>query len=302
MDRIRAMRLFQRVAELGSYAKASQELGLSGSVATTAIKDLEAHLGVQLLRRTTRSVRPTDEGARYLERIRVILSEIDELEEEVRDAGRKITGHLRLQTPVGFAHQVAAPRLPAFLDAHPGLTIEILARNGLPDFVSEALDGAVFIGEIPDRDLIARPLGRMPFVTCAAPSYLERYGTPAAPEDLLAHRTIGIRSSTTGAPLPWRFQHGGEVSLLHVEARAVFEASEPAVAMAVSGGGVLQMISYLVQRDVAAGRLTPILEDRLYPGADIGFVYPRHTRRPRRLRVLEDFVVACFRSLAREPG
>ena len=297
MDRLRAMHLFQRVAELGSFAKASLDLGISTSVASGAIKDLEAHLGVQLLRRTTRSVRPTDEGMRYLERLRVILSEIDDLEDELKDAGRKVAGHLRLQAPVGFAHQFVAPRLPAFLDTHPDLTVEILARNGLPDFVGEALDGAVFIGEVPDRDLVARPLGRSPFVTCAAPGYLARHGVPRTPEDLHAHATIGIRSSTTGTALPWRFRTpAGEVVHIPLQARAVFEASEPAVEMAAAGGGVLQMIRYLVEPHVASGRLAPVLEDWLYPGADIVFVHPRHTRRPRRLRVLEDFVLACFRS------
>lgn len=299
MDRLRAMRLFQRVAELGSYAKASTELGLSPSVTSTVIRDLEAHLGVQLLRRTTRSVKPTDEGSRYLERIRVILSEIDELEDEVKDAGRKVAGHLRLQVPVGFAHQFVAPRLAGFLDAHPRLTIELLARNGLPDFVGEALDGAVFIGEIPDRNVVARFLGRSPFVTCAAPGYLAKHGIPPTPEDLHGHHTIGVRSSTTGAALPFRFKRDGEVSHVQLNCRAVFEASEPAVEMASSGGGVLQMIEYLVASDLATGRLVQVLEDWLYPGADVVFVYPRHTRRPRRLRVLESFVLDCFRAAAR---
>ncbi len=211
MDRLRAMHLFQRVSELGSYAKASAELGLSASVASTVVKDLEAYLGVQLLRRTTRSVKPTNEGARYLERIRVILSEIEELEDEIKDAGRKVAGHLRLQVPVGFAHQILAPRLPALLAAHPQLRIEVLARNGLPDFVGEGLDAAVFIGEVPDRDMIARKLGCSPFVTCAAPEYLARHGVPECPEDLHHHAVIGIRSSTTGASLPWRFLRDGVV-------------------------------------------------------------------------------------------
>lgn len=297
MDRLRAMRLFLRVAELGSYAKASHEMGLSSSVASTVIKELEAHMGVQLLRRTTRSVRPTPEGARYLERLRVVLSELDELEDEVKDAGRKVEGHLRLQTPVGFAHQIVARRLPAFLDAHPGLSIELLARNGLPDFVRENLDGAVFIGEVPERDVIARPLGRSPFVITAAPAYISRHGAPSSPEDLHRHLTISIRSSTTGAPLPWRFFRNGETTFLPLASRAVFEASEPAVEMAASGGGLLQMIRYLVQDDIAAGRLVQVLPDWQYPGADIVFVYPRHSRRPRRLRVLEDFVVDCYRSM-----
>lgn len=301
MDRLRAMHLFQRVAELGSFAKACQEIGVSSSVASIVVKDLEAHLGVQLLRRTTRSVRPTSEGTRYLERVRVILSEIADLEDEVKDAGRRVAGHLRLQAPVGFAHQIAAPRLPAFLAAYPDLRIEILARNGMPDFVNEGLDGAVFIGEIPDRDIIARPLGRNPFVTCAAPRYLAEHGVPRCPEDLHDHHTIGIRSSVTGAALPWRFLKDDETRFLHIESRAVFEASEPAVEMAAAGGGILQMIHYLVAGDIAAGRLRPVLDDWLYPGAEIVFVYPRHTRRPRRLRVLEDFVVDCFRSIARMP-
>jgi DNA-binding transcriptional LysR family regulator len=98
--------------------------------------------------------------------------------------------------------------------------------------------------------------------------------------------------------LPWRFHRNGETTLLHLDARAVFEASEPAVEMAASGGGVLQMIRYLVAPDLAAGRLVTVLDDWLYPGADIVFVYPRHTRRPRRLRVLEDFIVDCFRAVS----
>ena len=296
MDRLRTMHLFQRVAELRSYAKASHELGVSSSVASIAIKELEAHLGVQLLRRTTRSVHPTEEGNRYLERVRVILSEIDDLEEEIKDAGRKVAGHLRLQAPVGFAHQILAPRLPEFLDSHPRLTVELFARNGLPDFVHEGLDGAVFIGEVPDRNLVARPLGRNPFVTVAAPEYLAQYGTPGTPEDLHRHPTIGIRSSTTGAALPWRFSKDGSASLLHLSCRAVFEASEPAVQMAISGGGVLQMIRYLIDPAILSGQLVPVLGDWLYPGADIVFLYPKHTRRPRRLRVLEDFVTKCFRA------
>ncbi len=295
MDRLRAMQLFQRVAELGSFARASRELGLSGSVASNAIKELEAHLGVQLLRRTTRSVKVSEEGRRYLERVRVILSEIEDIEDEARDAGRKVAGHMRLQTPVGFAHQIVAPRLPAFLDAHPLLSVELLGRNGLPDFVNQALDAAVFIGEMPDRDLVARPLGRSPFVTCASPAYLERHGRPRTPEELAGHATIGIRSSETGASLDWRFSREGRAMHLPVSCRAVFEASEPAVEMAASGGGVLQMIGYLVAPEIASGRLVTLLDDWRYPGADIAFVYPRHTRRPRRLRVLEDFVVSCMR-------
>ncbi|MCA3574203.1 MAG: substrate binding domain-containing protein, partial [Aestuariivirga sp.] len=216
--------------------------------------------------------------------------------DEVKDAGRKVAGHLRLQAPVGFAHRFVAPRLATFLEAHPRLSIELFARNGLPDFAGEALDGAVFIGEVPSRNVVARLLGRSPFVTCAAPGYLAKHGRPLAPEDLRRHATIGIRSSTTGAALPWRFLRAGESSLLHLDCRAVFEASEPAVEMAASGGGILQMIRYLVSGDLAAGRLVPVLEDWLYPGADILFVYPRHTRRPRRLRVLETFVVDCFRA------
>jgi LysR family transcriptional regulator for bpeEF and oprC len=221
---------------------------------------------------------------------------ISDREEEVKDGGRRVAGHLRLQAPVGFAHQFIAPRLAGFLNAHPKLTVELFARNGLPDFVGEALDAAVFIGEVPDRNVVARLLGRSPFVTCAAPGHLTTHGIPRTPEDLHRHPAIGIRSTNTGTALPFRFMRNSEVNHVHLNCRAVFEASEPAVEMAASGGGVLQMIRYLVARDLAAGRLVPVLEDWLYPGADIVFVYPRHTRRPRRLRVLEGFVLDCFRA------
>lgn len=154
----------------------------------------------------------------------------------MKDAGRRVVGRLRLQAPVGFAHQFFAPRLAGFLDAHPRLTIEVIAKNGLSDFVGEALDAAAFIGEVPERNVVARLLGRGPFLTCATPEHLAKNCAPMTPEELHRHPAVGIRSSSTGVALPFLFKCDGDVSLLQLNCRAVFEASEPAVEMAASGG------------------------------------------------------------------
>lgn len=298
MDRLRAMQVFVRVVERGSFVRAAEEFGLSHGMASAIVKDLEAHVGVSLIHRTTRRLRLTEEGARYLEAARRILADLAEIEDEIGGAERAPRGRLRIQLPVGLARLVVAPALPGFLAACPHLAVEVLSRNGFPRFLEDALDAAVFIGEPPERDVIARPLGRYPFVTSAAPAYLAARDTPVVPEDLDGHACIGVLGGDTGRSLQWRFARDGHESFRSVPTRIAFEASEPAVAAAVAGGGVLQMIRYLVDADIRAGRLVPVLSDWLYPGAQISLVYPRLARPPRKLRAFEAFLRPLMRAAA----
>lgn len=302
MDRLRAMQVFQRVVERGSFRAASQDFGLSHGAASAIVRELEDHLGVPLLIRTTRSLRPTEEGLRYLAGSGAILSELDALEEDIAGSARAPRGVLRVQMPVGLVRLVVAPALAEFSARHPDLRIEVLSRNGLPDFQRDRLDAAIFIGDVPDRDLIRQTLGRVPLRTLVSPAYRAARGVPRTPEDLAGHDCLALLSATTGQQLDWRFVRDGQTLLVPVRARLVFDASEPAVAAAVAGAGVMQMIAYLVADDIAAGRLEPIMADWLYPGHDICLLTQRLAHKPRKLVVFEAFLRQLLRDYGRRWG
>lgn len=290
------MDVLLRVTDLGSFTAASTDLGLSHGAASAIVRDLETALGVQLLHRTTRRVGLTAEGEAYVARARGILSEIAALEDEMRGVVRQAQGRLRVAMPAGMARLVVAPALPGFLADHPALTVEIETISGFPDFTADRIDMGVFIGEPPDTGAVARTIGRIPFVCTAAPGYLARRGRPERPEDLHAHDCIGIRSSVTGRALEFRFHRDGRDHAEHLACRMVFEASEPAVAAAVAGGGCLMMIGYLVADEIEAGRLQQVLADWLYPGADILVVRPAHRLKPAKVAVFERFLVGLLRA------
>lgn len=285
------MRVFLRVAELGSLTAASEDLGYARGAASAIVKDLEAYLGVQLLERTTRNLRLTDDGQHYAERARAILSDITGLEDEIGAAERRARGLLRVQIPPGLARRVVAPALHRFFDAHPEVTVQIVSRNAVPDFVADRLDAAVYVGDLPDSSIVARPVGRIPFLTVAAPSYLARAGTPGHPGELAHHRTIAILSSATGQPVPLRFRRGDDDISVAPEGPVAFEGSDAAVAAAASGLGLVQLASYLVYDDVKSGALVPVLSDWRAPAAEARLLHPPHRLKPKKLRVFEDFLL-----------
>lgn len=299
MDRLRAMQVFVRVVERNSFVRAAEELGYSHGMASSIVKDLERHLGVELLRRTTRRLSLTEDGQRYFDSARGILGDIAELEDDVGSSEKRARGTLRVQIPVGLSRMVVAPALPGFIEPFPELGLQLLSRNGFPDFVGDNIDAAVFIGEPPEQNIIARPLGRIPFITSASPDYLKKHGVPQTPDELIDHECIGIISSGTGNNLDWRFEEQGIARHVATRGRLAFESSEAAVAAAVAGGGVLQMIAFLVAEDIAAGRLKPVLDDWLYPGAMISLIYPKQARMPRKVRVFETFLRETMRRYSR---
>lgn len=290
MDRLRAMRLFLRVTELGSLSAAATDLGLARGAGSAIVAELERHLGVQLLERTTRKIRLTEEGQIYAGRARAILTDVDELEDEIGGAERRPHGRLRIQMPPGLTRIIVAPALPGFIAAYPGMELQILSRSDLPDFVGLRLDAAVVVGPLPELDIVARPLGHLPVLTVAAPAYLERRGTPRVPADLADHSCVRTISTTTGNPVVWRFREEGVDIRLAVPGPLAFEAPEAAVAAVRRGAGILQIASYLLFDDIRAGRLVPVLDDFRPEGPTLQIVHPRHRRKPRRLKVFEDFL------------
>ena len=294
MDQLKAMKVFQRVAERGSLSAASLDLGLSRGGASAIVTELEKYLGVQLIERTTRSLRLTEDGSYYLERARAITEAVANLEDEVGSAERQPRGRLRVQIPAGLAALAVAPALPEFLTAYPQIDLEILSRDGVPDFVGDQIDAAILVGPVPALDIVARRFGRVPVMTVASPRYLERNGTPSAPSELSQHQCIPILSSITGRPVPWRFCADGEEISVSVHGRVAFETAAAAVVAARRGAGILQLASYLLFKDVRAGKLIPVLDDVRPGSSEMFLVHPRHRLKPKKLKVFEQFLIDLY--------
>ncbi len=291
MDQIRAMRFFIRSAERGSLTAASEDFGYARGAASAIVSELERFLGVQLFERTTRKLRLTEDGEHYLKRAREIVSEIDGLNDEIGSAEKLPRGHLRVQVPAGLARLVIAPAISRFLAAYPQVTIDVLSRNGFPDFVGDRIDVAVLVGEPPMLDVVARPVGGIPVMTVAAPGYLASMGKPDNVDALSEHKCIGMLSSVSGLPVAWRFRSAGQVIDFSPECKLAFDEAGAAVAAAVRGIGIIQIASYLVYDEVRGGRLVAILEDFRPPAYQMYIIHPKHPRKPRKLRVFEDFII-----------
>ncbi len=291
MDRLKAMRVFLRVVELGSFTAASDDLGYARGAASATVKELEAHLGVPLLERTTRNLRLTEEGELYAERARTILSDIDDLEQQVGEAEREARGLLRVQIPPGIARRIVAPALRRFSAAHPRVSVQVLTRNAIPDFVTDRLDAAIYVGDLPDSGMMARPVGAIPYILVASPAYLAREGTPDHPSDLSRHKTIAILSSATGQPVPLTFRRGEQVIQVTPVGPVAFEGADAAVAAAVSGMGLVQLASYLVYDEIRSGTLVQVMADWRPPAMTARLLHPRHRLKPRKLRVFEEFLI-----------
>ncbi len=178
MDKIHAMQLFIRVAELESFSRAADTLGLPKGSVSRQIQALENHLGTQLLHRTTRRVQLTQDGMIYYERAKDLLSNLDELDGLFHHDPSSISGKLRVDMPVGVARNLVMPRLPSFLHQYPGLELELSSSDRLVDLIREGFDCVVRVGTLKDSGLIARPLGKLTQINCASPQYLARFGYP----------------------------------------------------------------------------------------------------------------------------
>ncbi|SOE17523.1 LysR family transcriptional regulator [Hoeflea halophila] len=290
MDHLKAMKVFQRIAERGSLSAASLDLGLSRGGASAVLSELEAYLGVQLIERTTRRLRLTEDGRHYLERSRSITEAVQILEDEIGAAERQPRGRLRVQIPSGLTAMALAPAVNSFMETYPHIELDILSGDAVPDFIGQQIDAAVIIGSVPEADIVARPLGRIPSTTAAAPRYIERHGVPATVADLSRHRCVAAIIPGSGQRAPWRFHIAGKDAQLRVDGRLAFESPMAAVAAAVWGAGIVQFASYLLYSDIRAGRLVEVLEDARPRGVGLHLVHPRHRLKPKKLKIFEQFL------------
>ncbi len=298
MDHLEAMRIFARVVERTSFSAAARDLHLPASKVTEAVKQLEARLGVRLIERTTRAMRPTPDGETYHRRCMSILSEVDDAESALR--GAKPRGPVRVDVQGGLARRVLFPGLPSFFAEYPGIELTISETDRFVDPLREGIDCVLRAGEVKDGDLVARQVALLPEVTCCSPAYIARYGMPKRWDQLDGHRMVGFRSSATGAVLPLEFMVAGEKKTVMLASALTVDAAESYSAAVLLGLGLVQVPRYAKEEAFARGALIPVLEDTPPTPTPVSLLYASGRLLSPRVRVFIDWVTQRFREAALE--
>ncbi|MBV4504512.1 LysR family transcriptional regulator [Pseudomonas sp. BW13M1] len=283
--------LFLTIIEKGSLSAAGRERGLSPATVSERLSALEAHYGVALLTRSTRSLSLTDAGRLLADGARRLLAEADELESQLRHGQQKISGLVRLSAPVDLGQHCIAPLLGRFLEAHPDVSIDLDLTDGYVDLVGQGIDFAIRYGTLADSTLRARPLGDNRRVVCAAPAYLRRHGTPLHPDDLARHDCIVMRFGIHTERV-WPFRLDSVAHSVSVRGRRVANNGEQVRRWAVDGHGLCLKSLRDVRDDLDSGRLVEVLGDFSAGPVALQIVYPPTRVQPRRVRALMEMIVA----------
>jgi len=293
MDRFDAMQAFARVVEAGSFTKAAQTLHMSKTTVTQLVQQLEARLRVRLLNRTTRKVNVTADGAVYYERVVRLLADMDDAETSLSNASVLPKGQLRVDVPSPLARMILVPALPAFHAKYPDIQLDMGVSDRTVDLIGENVDCVVRGGELTDQSLRARHVGDLQLGVYAAPSYLERAGTPSHPRELedTHHRIVGFLWARTGKAFPYAMRRDGES--VKVQGRYVLAVDDgnAYLAAGLAGMGVLWLPDYMSKAHLARGELLPLFEGWRLDPMPMYVAFPQNRHVSIKLRVFIDWVV-----------
>lgn len=284
------LRAFAAVAQERSFRKAADRLGITPSALSHVIRALEERLGAKLLHRTTRSVAPTEAGTALLARLVPAMAELEQAVSEASAYSDRPRGRLRLNLPRLAAEAVLIPRIGDFTRLHPDIVLDLVIDDGMTDIVAEGFDAGIRSGVHVHGDMIAVPLtADLRVAVVASPDYLAAHGAPATPHDLRHHRCINYRWAQGGAVYRWRFERGGEVVEVRVEAALTVNDTNAIIGAALAGVGFAYMLEDVLAAHIAAGRLVRVLDDWCQPGSGFHLYYSgrRHMSAP--LRAMIDF-------------
>ena len=297
MDRFNAMRVFTRIVELGGFAKAADSLQLPRASVTILIKQLEAHLGVQLLQRT-RHVSTTLDGAAYYQRCVQLLTDLEETEAVFSTRRQNPRGTLSIDMPSGIGSLIVIPALPTFTALYPQIELEIGLNDRPVDLIREGVDCVLRGGPALDESLVARPLAMMEQLTLASPAYLERMGTPTCLEQLAGHQMVEYVSRASGKRFGLEFLLGSELHPINLPKVVAVNSSAGYFAACEAGYGLIQAPRYHALRQLAEGTLVQVLADVAVPKMALTALYPPHRQLSQRVRVFVDWLV----QLCARPG
>jgi len=293
MDRLQAMRVFATVVECGGFARAATALGLSNTVVTRNVAELEAHLGTRLLHRTTRKLALTEAGQQYLERVRLILADIDEAEAVASTSARTASGTLRIYCQPGFGQSQLAPLLPAYAAAMPDVCLDVTLADKAGDLVEDAYDVGIFIAlQKIEASMVARQLALSKVVLCASRAYLDRHGEPREPADISSHKCLNFAYEQLRHAWPVHWQD----SFMEVPINSCMVSNSGAVLRhaCLAGMGIMLRSSFTLEDDLASGRLVQVLKGHQLGVLPVMLVYPSRRLLSYKVRSFIDFMTARF--------
>lgn len=297
MDRLDGMRVFVAVAEAGGFALAARALRLSPPAVTRAVAALEDRIGARLLHRTTRTVRLSEAGARFLADAKRLLAELDEAEATAAGAHTEPRGQVAVTAPMLFGRKHVAPVILDFLARYPEVSARTVFVDRVVDLMDEGMDVAVRIAVLPDSTLSAVRVGEVRRVVCASPEFLARHGRPRAPRDLEDFDCIGLQSATM--PAPWMFpsRPDGATEAVRPPMRLLVNNADVAVAAAAAGRGITRVLSYQAAEAVRQGQLVILLADHEPPPVPVHLVHLEGRRAAARVRAFVDFATQRLRAI-----
>jgi DNA-binding transcriptional LysR family regulator len=296
MDKFSAMHVFVKVVEHGSFAAAATRLDLSTSTVSRHVADLEAHLNVRLLNRTTRRLSLTEAGQAFYERCAALLGDVEEAEAAASASNAAPRGTIKLTCSVAFGIRHLAPAIGTFQRKYPEMRFDISLSERMVDLVEEGLDLAIRIGDTGNPNLVARKIGEMRIVASASPAYLRRHGRPKHPRALADHNCFTYAYLATRDH--WRFIDL-DGTLIHIPVQGSIHSNngEMSAAIAAEGVGIALEPDFIVAPLIASGRLVPILEEFASPPTNIYAVYASRRHLSAKVRVFVDFLSARFQRL-----
>ncbi|MGQ9370866.1 LysR family transcriptional regulator [Azospirillum sp. ST 5-10] len=284
--------IFVRVAEMRSFSRAAESLGIQKGRASTVVRQLEEDLGVRLLHRTTRSVRLTEDGRSFHERARNLLTDFDDLRSMFAGDRVALRGRLRVDLPTELARTTLVPALPEFMASWPELELEVSSTDRQVDLVEEGFDCVLRLGPIGDETLIARPLGRLRMVNAASPAYLARHGTPRTLEDLRLqdHRTIHYSRTLGARPYGWEYPDGDTYATLPLPGALHVNSVQTYEAAGLAGLGLIQAAFTGIRRHLESGALVEVLPDVRPEPLDVSLVVAHRRNLSRRVRIFMTWI------------
>jgi DNA-binding transcriptional LysR family regulator len=279
------------VIETGGFAKAAQALSLTQPAVSRAVARLEAWVGVRLLDRTTRSVTLTDEGRRFYEHVGPLLSGIEEAAAQAAGSSATVRGRLRVNVDPFFSHLILAPRLGAFLDRYPEITLDFVTSEHVGDLVAGGFDVAIRFGEPAGSSAVARKLIDTRILTVAAPAYLDRHGRPVRPADLTGHDCIQYRNPLTGQPFQWEFHQAGKVLPIATTGRLLLTDVGTMLRVCLAGAGIAQVMALGVQNMLDRGRLIELFPDWPDETFPLYALHPSRHLPPAKVRAFMEFIL-----------
>ncbi len=293
MDTFEIMRTFVAVAQEGSFTAAGHRLGISTKLTSKYVARLEARLSSQLFNRTTRSVTLTDVGLAYLERCRVILDQMDELDSLVQERQTALAGPIRITAPTTFGSTKLAEALIPFMAAHKEVEIDLRLSDRRIALVEEGFDLAIRVGALRDSTLIAKKLSAMPLIVCAAPAYLHEHGRPSDPKALATHNCLIDENPSD--PTVWRFRSNGQETSVKVNGTLRGNSPGAIARMAIGGLGIARCPLYVVEQALESGQLEHLFPD--YQSDDFGLyaLYPPNRHLTARVRALINHLASILK-------